>query len=221
MIELEQVQKRYDAQPETAPAIAGVSLHVRAGESLAIMGPSGSGKSTLLNLIGLLTTPTSGKVLLAGEEAAHLSPRHKAAMRNRLIGFIFQQYGLLPDLTVWENVELPLLYGQVRRGRGERVRSALEAVGLLALARRRPAQLSGGQQQRVAIARALVTEAPIILADEPTGALDSTTGTQVLDQLSTLHASGRTLLIVTHSAEVARRCQRIIQMRDGRIGEEE
>lgn len=181
------------------------------------MGPSGSGKSTLLNIIGLLAYPSGGEVLLNGQPTSHLRAAERAALRNRRVGFVFQDYGLLADLTVWENVELPLLYAGVRTGRHDRVRRILAAVNMDEFSRRRPGQLSGGQQQRVAIARALVTDAPLILADEPTGALDSKTGVEVLSLMHSLCAQGRTLVIVTHDLNVARSCRRVLNMCDGQL----
>lgn len=184
---------------------------------MAIMGPSGSGKSTLLNVMGLLASPSEGEVLLNGQKTRTLGPARRAALRNQLVGFVFQDYGLLPDLTVWENVELPLLYSSVRARRPERIRQTLASVGMDGLLQRKPGQLSGGQQQRVAIARALVTDAPLILADEPTGALDSQTGEEVLALMHGLCGQGRTLVMVTHDLTVARSCRRILNMRDGTL----
>lgn len=209
--------KGYGTATHRAVAVAGVTLTIAAGERVAVVGPSGSGKSTLLHIMGALTAPDSGEVWLGGIRLNDQRPRHLARLRNRLVGFVFQHYGLLPDLTVFENVELPLIYGKVRWGRTRRVLAALEAVGLPALARRYPSTLSGGQQQRVAVARALVTEAPVLLADEPTGALDQKTGAEVLEQLCGLSDGSRTLVIVTHSADVAERCQRLIRIVDGRV----
>ncbi len=220
MIELRDVTKAYRHTADDTPALVDVTLRIAQGESVAIMGPSGSGKTTLLHLMGCLTLPTRGEVWLSGRNIAELSHAERARLRSRAIGFIFQRYDLLPDLTVLENVMLPLIYGRQRGSHRKRVLEALEAVGMAEYAHRRPAQLSGGQQQRVAIARALVTEAPVILADEPTGALDSRTGQEVLDRLSALHARGRTLVIVTHNPDVAARCSRIIHLQDGRITRE-
>lgn len=217
MIRLEAVAKVYGQGQDSVLALTDLTLHIRAGESVAVVGPSGSGKSTLLNVTGLLTKPSSGEVWLDDTATSGLPLNQRAQLRNRMIGFVFQHYGLLPELTVGENVDLPLIYGAQRGGRGRRVRNALEAVGMAGYAKRYPGQLSGGQQQRVALARALVTEAPIILADEPTGALDSQTGQEILNLLLQLSRQGRTLVIVTHNLAVAAQCQRVVRVSDGRM----
>lgn len=217
MINLEGVTKLYGPQGNTTPALNGIALKVNQGERIAIVGPSGSGKSTLLHILGLLTLPTGGAMWVDGARVDGLSARERSTLRNRLVGFVFQNYGLLPDLTVWENVELPLLYGKVKTKRAERIQEALESVKMVDYAKRRPGQLSGGQQQRVAIARALVTQAPIILADEPTGALDTQTGQQILDLLCGVCEQNRTLVIVTHDPRVSQRCERVLHMQDGII----
>ncbi len=218
MIDLLDITKVYRVGSQEVHALAGVTLHIARGEMVAIMGPSGSGKSTLLNIIGCLDRPTAGRYLLAGEDVSRLDRDRLALIRNRRIGLVFQSYNLLPQFTALENVELPLVYrGRPRRERREAARAALEAVGLGDRLHHRPLELSGGQQQRVAIARALVTSPEVILADEPTGALDTTTGEEVLALLLDLNARGQTIVIVTHEPEVARRCRRLVLMRDGRV----
>jgi putative ABC transport system ATP-binding protein len=203
-------------------ALDGVSLRIADGEKLAIMGPSGSGKSTLLSLLGGLDRPTRGEYLLEGESVTALDDDALSAIRNRTIGFVFQSFHLLPHLSVVENVETPLVYSAVPpvewRARALR---ALERVGLVSRADHRPSELSGGEAQRAAIARALVTQPRLILADEPTGNLDSTTGEQIARLLDDLHGEGRTIVLVTHNEALARRAQRMIQLRDGRIEAEE
>lgn len=208
----------YGAQSARVPALAGVSLRIADGEFAAIIGRSGSGKSTLMNLVGLLDTPTSGALYLNDVDTSNLSGDERAAIRNRDIGFVFQSYHLLPRYSVEENVGLPLLYRKAsRRDIRERVLHALDQVGLAHRFRSRPTQLSGGEQQRVAIARAIVGEPSIILADEPTGALDKDTGREVLDVLAELNRRGRTILLVTHDPDVASRASHVISMEDGLI----
>jgi putative ABC transport system ATP-binding protein len=203
-------------------ALRGVDLTVRKGEFLAVMGPSGSGKSTLLSILGCLERPTSGDYRLSGEDVARFDERKAARVRRERIGFVFQTFNLLPRTTAIENVELPLVYARVPRAeRRDRASSALGAVGLQDRAQHLPNQLSGGQQQRVAVARAVVTRPDVVLADEPTGNLDSASAAEVLDVLSEVHASGATLVMVTHSREVAERATRIVHMLDGRIDAEE
>jgi putative ABC transport system ATP-binding protein len=203
-------------------ALDGVSLRIADGEKLAIMGPSGSGKSTLLSLLGGLDRPTRGEYLLEGESVTALDDDALSAIRNRTIGFVFQSFHLLPHLSVVENVETPLVYSAVPPVEWRpRALRALERVGLLSRSDHRPSELSGGEAQRTAIARALVTQARLILADEPTGNLDSTTGEQIARLLDDLHAEGRTIVLVTHNEALARRAQRMIQLRDGRIEAEE
>ena len=210
--------RRYVMGEETIHALRGVSLEVAAGEYVAIMGPSGSGKSTLMNLLGCLDTPDEGDYWLGGNWYRALAARQLALTRNREVGFVFQSFALLPRVTALQNVELPLVYGHVPRR--ERLRRALEAlrdVGLADRAGHRPAELSGGQRQRVAVARALVTRPRLLLADEPTGNLDTVTGEEILGLFDRLHAAGHTILLVTHDHEVAARAGRRVMMRDGRI----
>jgi putative ABC transport system ATP-binding protein len=216
MIQLDKVSKVYRGGSTEVRALDGVELAVEAGELVAIMGPSGSGKSTMMNILGCLDTPTSGRYLLDGADVSDLDDDQLADIRNRKIGFIFQSYNLLARTTALANVELPLLYAKDRT-RAARARAALEEVGLADRARHVPSELSGGQQQRVAIARALVTEPAILLADEPTGNLDSTAGAEIAQLLVRLSEAGRTVVLITHEAEIASFAQRVIRLRDGHV----
>jgi putative ABC transport system ATP-binding protein len=215
---LEQLTRLYQLGQETVRALDGVDLRIERGEHVAIAGPSGSGKSTLLQILGCLDRPTSGAYRLDGEDVGTLNEARQAEVRNRKIGFVFQQFHLLARATAQRNVELPLVYAGMPSGeRAERAAEALEQVGLGAQLRRRPDQLSGGQRQRVAIARALVTRPSVLLADEPTGNLDSRTGAEILDLFDELLTPERTLILVTHDPALARRAKRLIALRDGRI----
>ncbi len=219
MIEAESVVKTYTLGDTTIRALDGVSLKIDAGEMVAIAGASGSGKSTLMHILGCLDRPDSGKYLLAGEDVSQLSKNRLAAIRNRRIGFVFQTFNLLPRLSSLENVELPLLYAGESEAKGH-ARAALEKVGLGDRVRHQPSQLSGGQRQRVAIARALVTNPDIILADEPTGNLDSKTGEEIMRLFDQLNSEGRTIVVVTHESHIARYCRRQIYLKDGRVVDE-
>ena len=199
-------------------ALRGIDLEVGRGEFVAVMGPSGSGKSTLLGILGLLDRPTCGRCLVGGVDTALLDDRALSRLRSRTVGFVFQSFHLIPQLTVAENVETPLLYAGVPEGEWRaRALSCLARVGLLERAEHRPSQLSGGEAQRAAIARALVNSPPVILADEPTGNLDTGTGREVADLLAGLHAEGRTVVLVTHDEMLARRAERVVRLRDGRL----
>ena len=218
VLQLRNVWKTYRGDGVEVHALRGVDLDVQAGEYVAIMGPSGSGKSTLMNVIGCLDVPTAGQYVLDGEDVAHLSDNALADIRNERIGFVFQQFNLLPTQSAWRNVELPLWYARVKASeRKQRALDALARVGLAERAHHKPGELSGGQQQRVAIARALVTDPALILADEPTGNLDSVSTADVLGLLDELHSAGRTIVLITHEAAVAARAQRVVRVFDGGI----
>ncbi|HYM66913.1 MAG TPA: ABC transporter ATP-binding protein [Patescibacteria group bacterium] len=216
LIELDAITKVYGSGDAEVVALNHFSLSVEAGEMLAVMGPSGSGKSTLMNILGCLDTPSSGRYWFAGEDVSRLNETQLAHVRNRRIGFVFQQFQLLPKLSAWRNVELPLLYRNTRDRRSLALQ-ALEQVGLANRVNHRPTQLSGGQQQRVAIARALVTNPDLILADEPTGNLDTASSRDVLNVLRELNNEGRTIVIITHDPEVAPVAKRTVHLRDGRL----
>jgi macrolide transport system ATP-binding/permease protein len=221
IIELTDIHKHYQNGDTTVRALDGVSLTVHRGEFVAIMGQSGSGKSTLMNIIGCLDRPTSGSYRVLGKEASQLSPDQLAALRRETFGFVFQRYNLLATATAGENVEIPSVYaGLPKHKRAQRAGGLLQRLGLGDRTDHRPAELSGGQQQRVAVARALVNDPPVILADEPTGALDSKSGEEVLALLKQLHAEGRTIILITHAENVARHASRIVQIQDGRITED-
>jgi putative ABC transport system ATP-binding protein len=216
VIRAERLSKTYVMGEVELPVLKGVTIEIEKGEYVAIMGPSGSGKSTLMNLIGCLDVPTSGNYFLENREVSRLTPDELAEIRGRRIGFVFQTFNLLPRTTAVENVELPLYY-QGASGARKRALAALAAVGLGGRAGHHPAQLSGGERQRVAIARAIVTEPALILADEPTGALDSKTGEEILAIFGDLHAKGSTVIVVTHDRSVAARARRIIHLHDGEV----
>jgi len=216
IIAMQDVTRTYDLGGQQVRAVNGLSLQVEAGEFVAIIGPSGSGKSTLMNLLACLDSPTEGAYRLEGVEVGKLDDDRLSRVRNSKIGLVFQSYNLLPRMTALENVELPLLYGTSGED-GKAARAALEAVGLGERAHHWPSQLSGGQQQRVAIARALINDPAIILADEPTGALDTRSGLEVMDILQRLNREGRTVILVTHEQTIAEHARRVISLRDGRI----
>ena len=218
MIEIRGMKKIYKMGENEVRALDGVDLKIKPNEFVAIIGPSGSGKSTLMNMIGCLDTPTEGEYLIDGNEANELQDDEQAFIRNKKIGFIFQQYNLLPKLTVFENVELPLIYAGIpSHKRKEMVKTALERVDMYDRRHHKPTELSGGQQQRTSIARALAARPPIILADEPTGALDSKTGTEVLNMLKELHKEGKTVVLITHDNKIAHAADRIVRIMDGKI----
>ena len=220
VIEVKNLKKTYQIGSVEVPALRGVSFAVERGEFVAIMGPSGSGKSTLMNIIGCLDRPTSGTYMLDGNDASKLSDSARAAVRNRKIGFVFQSFNLLPRMTAFKNTLLPMLYS----GRGKNTKAAkqaLESVGLGKRFHHTPMQLSGGEQQRVAIARALVNDPPVIFGDEPTGNLDTATGTEILAIFQGLNNQGKTVIIVTHEPEVAQHAKRILRFRDGLLESDE
>ena len=218
LIQLKDIYKIYQMGDEEVRTSDGISLTIEKGEFVAIVGKSGSGKSTLMNIIGALDVPTEGEYLLDGQDVSDMTDNQLAQIRNTMIGFVFQQYNLLPKLNLLENVELPLLYaGMDPRERRERAMESLERVGLKEKWRNFPKQLSGGQQQRVSIARALAGDPSLILADEPTGALDSRTGREVLDFLKKLNREGNTIVMITHDSSIALEAERVVRIIDGRI----
>jgi putative ABC transport system ATP-binding protein len=218
VIALRSVSKIYGAGDTAVHAVDGVDLVVERGDYVAVMGASGSGKSTLMNIIGCLDVPSRGRYLLDGVDVRRLDEKRQALIRNRKIGFVFQSFNLIPRTSAVGNVELPLAYAGIRAAeRRRRALSALELVGLSTRAGHRPSQLSGGQQQRVAIARAIVTDPVLLLADEPTGALDSSSTADVLELFDDLNSAGRTVVVITHEAEVAEHAKRVLRMRDGRV----
>lgn len=217
LIETDGLTRTYRLGATEVRALRGVSVRVAQGEFVALMGPSGSGKSTMMHLLGCLDTPTAGRYLLEGRDVSRLTVNERAQVRNRRIGFVFQTFNLLPRLSALDNVMLPLLYrGRVVDAK-PRAHEALQRVGLEQRAQHRPMELSGGERQRVAIARALITDPALILADEPTGNLDSQTGKEIMHLLNQLSAAGRTIIIVTHDASVAAYAQRVVHLRDGQI----
>jgi putative ABC transport system ATP-binding protein len=218
LIETRDLWKTYVMGQEEIHALRGVSVQIERGEYVAIMGPSGSGKSTLMNLVGCLDTPSKGSYLLNGKEVASMNDDELARIRNEEIGFVFQTFNLLPRATALHNVELPLIYaGMPAKERQDRAKQALEKVELMSRATHRPNELSGGQRQRVAIARALVNNPSILLADEPTGNLDSKTGNEIMGVFERLHSGGNTIVLVTHEADIAAYAHRVISIRDGQV----
>jgi putative ABC transport system ATP-binding protein len=218
VIELAGVRKVYRTGSLEVEALRGISLTIAQGEYVAVMGPSGSGKSTLMHILGCLDVPTSGMYWLAGEDVGVMDEIELAEIRNRRVGFVFQQFNLLPSLSALRNVEMPLAYAGVSRDRRrQRATEALERVGLGDRVAHRPGELSGGQQQRVAVARALVTDPALLLADEPTGNLDSSASEEVLALFAELHRQGRTVVLITHEADIARRAGRVVRIRDGAL----
>src|ERR1051325_6285865 len=218
IISMENIRKVYDTGKVTVEALKGIDLHIGKGEMVAIVGPSGSGKSTLMNLVGCLDTPTSGKYELAGENVAGVTRDQLADIRNRRVGFVFQNFNLLPHITAQENVELPMLFGGIPSAtRRERAAELLTRVGLGERLDHKPTELSGGQMQRVAIARALAMDPDIVLADEPTGNLDSSAGTDISSLFEDLWKAGRTVVVITHDPALAKRAGRTVEIRDGRI----
>jgi putative ABC transport system ATP-binding protein len=218
VIRIRELSREYRMGEERILALQGVTLDVRRNEYVAIMGPSGSGKSTMMNVLGCLDTPTGGEYWLNGQEVSRLTDDELARVRNREIGFVFQTFNLLPRATALHNVELPLVYAGARaRERRERAVAALERVGLANRLEHRPNELSGGQRQRVAIARALVNEPSILLADEPTGNLDSATSEEIMRVFGDLHAGGQTVIMVTHEPDIAAHAERVVVLRDGRV----
>ena len=222
MIKLKHIYKSYSMGEVEVPALRDVNLHVKPKEFVSVLGPSGSGKSTLMNIIGCLDIPDSGEYYLDGENVANCSENELSEIRGVKIGFIFQQFNLIPELTAYENVEMPLLYRKISKSeRHERVMRTLKQVGLEERMRHKPTQLSGGQQQRVAIARVLAAEPSIILADEPTGNLDSSSGKEIMGVIKGLWESGHTIVLITHDINVANQAQRKVYVRDGRLSEKE
>ncbi len=218
LIDIRNITKVYQMGQQQVHALSGVTLGVERGEYVAIMGPSGSGKSTLMNLIGCLDTPTSGSYILNGREVARMSDDELAAIRNQEIGFVFQTFNLLPRTNALHQVELPLVYsGLPRKERRDRAVAALEAVGLADRMNHHPSEMSGGQRQRVAIARALINDPSILLADEPTGNLDSQTGAEIMGMFDELNARGNAIMVVTHEEDIAAHARRIVRLLDGKI----
>lgn len=218
MIEMKQVSKTYTTGAVTFDALKGIDLQIKTGEMVAVVGPSGSGKSTLMNLMGCLDTPTGGEYLLGGQTVENMTSNQLADVRNRMVGFVFQAFNLLPYATAYENVEVPLLFAKAsNRKRRKRVTELLERVGLADKAANKPTEMSGGEMQRVAIARALANEPDLILADEPTGNLDSKSGGAIIDIFHELHQSGKTIIIITHDMSIAGDAHRVVKLRDGLI----
>lgn len=218
IIQLQDIHKSYYLGKQELPVLKGINLTIEQNEYVALMGPSGSGKSTLMNIIGCLDTATAGRYVLNGKDVSNMTDNELAAVRNMEIGFVFQQFNLLPRLSAWENVAVPLIYAGVsRKEREARAREILDKVGLAERAHHKPNELSGGQSQRVAIARALINNPALILADEPTGNLDSKTSVEIMELFSTIQAAGNTVVLVTHEEDIAGYTRRIVRMRDGLI----
>jgi putative ABC transport system ATP-binding protein len=218
IIRLEQITKNYYLGKEPVPVLKGIELSILRNEYVALMGPSGSGKSTLMNILGCLDSPTSGNYLLNGKDVSRMGDDELANVRNAEIGFVFQQFNLMPRLTAWENVAVPLIYAGVSKNdRNERAHEMLKQVGLEERSHHKPNELSGGQCQRVAIARALINKPSIILADEPTGNLDSKTSIEIMDLFSSIQAAGNTVILVTHEEDIAEHAKRIVRIKDGLV----
>ena len=219
VIELKDVWKIYDLGEVKVEAVRGANLDIKKGEFVSIMGPSGSGKSTLMNMVGCLDTPTKGTIYLEGKDIAHMEESELAQIRGKIIGFVFQQFNLIPTLTALENVTLPMLFQGIEQDERHKIaRDLLIAVGLGDRITFNPTQLSGGEQQRVAIARALANDPDVILADEPTGNLDSVTGKDIMGLLSELNKKGKTIIVITHDVNIAKKAERVIYLKDGKVG---
>lgn len=222
IIGLEQIKKNYYLGKEPVPVLKGIELSILKNEYVALMGPSGSGKSTLMNILGCLDSPTSGRYTLNGKDVSRMPDDELAKVRNSEIGFVFQQFNLMPRLTAWENVAMPLIYAGVSKNeRNERAHAMLKQVGLDTRAHHKPNELSGGQCQRVAIARALINHPAIILADEPTGNLDSKTSIEIMDLFSSIQAAGNTVILVTHEEDIAEHAKRVVRIKDGLVERDE
>ncbi len=218
VIRLSNISKSYFLGNQALPVLKGIDLLISENEYVALMGPSGSGKSTLMNILGCLDSPSGGTYVLNGKDVSHMEDDQLADVRNVEIGFVFQQFNLLPRLTAWENVALPLIYAGLKKSdREERARAMLEKVGLSDRAHHKPNELSGGQSQRVAIARALINNPSLLLADEPTGNLDTRTSEEIMDLFGNLHSQGNTVVLVTHEEDIANFTQRVIRVRDGKV----